>query len=361
MASSEAIDPGVPTPRKNVVLAGHDAAEADFLASVEIGRMHHAWLICGPRGIGKATLAYRMARYVLARPSAAMAGSGPSLFGVDLPDVGPATNSLSIDPAHPVVRRIAAGGHSDFLAVEPSVDEKTKKRRKEIVVGDVRAIGSFLSMTPGEGDWRVVIIDAADEMNGNAANVLLKVLEEPPKQALILLVAHNPGRLLPTIRSRCRRLVLQPLKDPTMADLLMRYAPDVAPDDLPRLVALAGGSIGEALKYADDGGLEIYEAASDLLTGLPNLDIPALHKLGDKLARDTSGEGFRTLGVILSRWLAEAAKSAVIPGPGNVRWAELWSEMNGLFRKAESVNLDCKQITLNAFLAIQTEAQKGRI
>ena len=164
----------------------------------------------------------------------------------------------------------------------------------------------------------------------------------------------------PTIRSRCRRLVLQPLLDPTMADLLKRYASDVAPDDIARLVALADGSFGQALKYAGDGGLAIYDAANDLLACLPDLDVLALHKLGEKLARDTSGEGFRTLGVILLRWLAESAKSNVKSGPSIAPWAELWSEMNGLFRTAESVNLDRKQITLNAFLAIQSAAQKGR-
>ena len=360
MAGPEVIHPHVLTPRNNGHLVGHNAAEAAFLSSVESGRLHHAWLICGPLGIGKATLAYRMARHVLSRPSATQAETGSGLFGGDLPDACPTADPLSLDPAHPVFRRIAAGGHSDFLAVERSVDEKTKKRRKEIVVGDVRAIGSFLAMTPGEGDWRVVIIDAADEMNGNAANAVLKLLEEPPKQALILLVAHNPGRLLPTIRSRCRRLMLQPLQDSTMADLLTRYAPYMAPDDLPRLLALADGSIGQALKYAGDGGLEIYDAANDILACLPELDVPALHRLGEKLARDTSGEGFRTLGVILMRWFAESAKSNVKSGPGIAPWAELWSEMNGLFRTAESVNLDRKQITLHAFLAIQSAAQKGR-
>ena len=196
---------------------------------------------------------------------------------------------------HPVFRRIAAGGHSDFLAVERSVDENTKKRRNEIVVGDVRAIASFLSMTPGEGDWRVVIIDAADEMNGNAANAVLKVLEEPPKQALILLVAHNPARLLPTMRSRCRLWCSSPCRTQPLEDLLTRYAPDVGADDLARLAALADGSIGQALVFAGNGGLEIYEAANELLAHLPKLDIRALHKLGDKLARDRSGEEFRTL------------------------------------------------------------------
>ena len=361
MVVYEGVDPYALTPRKNAYLVGHEAAEAEISGSVKSERLHHAWLICGPRGIGKASLAYRMARHVLAHPSAASVEAGPELFGNDLPDAALSGDSLAIDPAHPVFRRIAAGGHSDFLAVERSVDEKTKKLRKEILVGDVRTISSFLAMTPGEGDWRVVIIDAADEMNGNAANAVLKVLEEPPKQALILLVSHNPARLLPTIRSRCRRLVLQPLQDPTIEDLLQRYAPNVSPDDLPQLAALANGSIGQALKYAGDGGFEIYRAASDLLARLPNLDFPALHKLGDKLARDTSGEGFRTLGVVVLRWLSDAAKTAARARPDTVQWVELWSEMNDLFQKAESVNLDRKQITLNAFLAIQAASQKGMI
>ena len=144
-------------------------------------------------------------------------------------------------------------------------------------------------------------------------------------------------------------------------DLLTRYAPDVSADDLARLMALADGSIGQALVFARNGGLEIYDAATELLAHLPKLDIRALHKLGDKLARDRSGEEFRTLGMILLRWLADSAKSEVKSRAATAPWAELWSEMNGLFRKAESVNLDRKQIILNAFLAIQTVAQNGRI
>ena len=358
MAGPESFDPDLRSPRNNPHLVGHETAEAVFLDSITKDRLHHAWLICGPRGIGKATLAYRVARHVLSR-SATPDLSGSGLFGDELPDRSPFENSLFLDPKHQVFRRIAAGGHSDFLAIERSVDEKTKKHRKEIVVSDVRAIATFLTMTPGESDWRVVLIDAADEMNRNAANAVLKVLEEPPKRALILLVAHNPGRLLPTIRSRCRRLALGALQDATISDLLKRYVSDLTSEDLPHLVALADGSIGQALKYSSDGGLDIYQASTDLLVSLPDLDIPALHKLGDRLARDTTGEGFRTLNAILSSWLAEAAKSAAKTGAGAAPWAELWSEMNGLSRKAESVNLDRKQITLNAFLAIQATAQQG--
>ena len=175
-------------PRESETLIGHEAAEAAMYDAIS-GRVPHAWMISGPAGIGKATLAYRFARYVLSGGSGEE--SGPGLFGDELP---PSTAALNVSRDDPVFAQIAAGSHADMMVVERGYDEKRKKMRGEIVVDDVRKIGSFLRLTPSLGGWRVVILDSADEMNRNAANAVLKLLEEPPRQALIILVSHTPGR-----------------------------------------------------------------------------------------------------------------------------------------------------------------------
>ena len=190
-------DPAVPHPRETLTLYGHIEAEHAFLDAYRGGRMPHAWLIGGARGIGKATLAYRMARFVFAHPDPAK----PAVQNAE---------SLALAPDNPAVRRVAAQGHSDLLALERVEDDKGKLR-SVIQVDDVRRTIGFFGSTAGEGGWRVCIVDSADELNAAGANALLKILEEPPAKSLLLVVSHAPGRLLPTIRSRCRRLALRPL------------------------------------------------------------------------------------------------------------------------------------------------------
>ena len=180
-----------PDPRENPLLFGHAAAQAQILEAMLGGRMHHAWLITGAPGVGKATLAYRFARRLLA-------GVQPG-------------RQLAVAATSPVFRRVAAGSHADLLTVEREWDDKKSRLRGEIVVDDARTISAFLRLTPAEGGWRVVVIDGAEHMNRNAANSVLKMLEEPPPRAVLLLTCAAPGRLLPTIRSRCRRLALAPL------------------------------------------------------------------------------------------------------------------------------------------------------
>jgi len=350
------VSDSIPTPRINTHLVGHDAAEREVLDAWDAGRMHHAWLITGKRGIGKATLAYRVARFILA------GGGDAGLFG------GPTTLALPED--HPVVHRIAHGAHGDLRVVERQWDDKRKKLRTEIVVGDARDIGSFLSMTPAEGGWRVVLIDAVDEMNRNAANAVLKVLEEPPKRSVLLLLAHNPARLLPTIRSRCRRLALRPLDDGTVADLVMRYRPDLDADAAHGLARLGEGSVGRALELAAEGGLQHYHGMVGLLRGLPRLDVPGLHAFAEAAAR--SDESFRTTSELLLWWLGRtisagghgAPPTEVVPGENGLfrtmlaaapldRWVEVWEKISRLLERANAVNLDKKQVLLSAFLAIE--------
>ncbi len=357
-----------PEPRQNPALVGHEAAERALLDAWLGGRLAHAWLISGPEGIGKATLAYRFTRFVLA--GSGKAAAGPDLFGGGSPATAP--DSLYLAPEHPVFRRVAAGGHSDLITIERTVNEDTGKLRSEIVVDDVRALGRFFHLTAGEGGWRVAVVDCADELNHNAANALLKVLEEPPANSLLLLVAHNPGRVLATIRSRCRKLPLRPLTEEQVTALLAGYVPEQSAAEAAALAHLADGSPGRALALAAEGGLELYRDIGGLLETLPALDVEALHVFGGRFGRAGAEQAFRTLASLIRWWLArlivvaaggpppghrladaEAALIGRLTGAGGLDcWLEVWEKINRLLARTETANLDRKQVVLNVFLAI---------
>ncbi|MDP6804744.1 MAG: DNA polymerase III subunit delta' [Rhodospirillales bacterium] len=361
-----------PQPRANPHFRGHDDAEARLRAAFASGRCPHAWLLCGPRGIGKATLAFRFARFVLAQGTGDPAQA--ALFGTEGVAEG---EGLSVDPNHPVFRRVASGGHLDFVTVERGLSDQGGKKRSEIVVDDIRAVGAFLRLTPAEGGWRVVVIDSADDMNRNAANALLKVLEEPSAWALLILVSHNPGRLLPTVRSRCRRLGMRALTDADVGDLIERYAPGLGTDDHATLTRLSDGSIGRAVALAEEGGLDLYRELVALLETWPRLDTEALHRFGDRLGRRGAEDAFRTVGELTRWWLARMIALGAAPGGKEVpsldgaereimvrllagagldRWLEVWEKVNGLLERAEGANLDRKQVVINALLALETAA-----
>jgi DNA polymerase III subunit delta' len=275
----------IPTPRGTYDLIGHETAETRLLEAWNSGRMPHAWLFTGPRGIGKATMAFRFARFAL---FGGELEEGPSLFGdaeMALPSAG-----LGIDPEHPVSRQVASGGHPDLLVIERSVNQRTKTLRREIVVDDVAALSSFLRLTSAAGGWRVVVVDSVDEMNRNAANAMLKLLEEPPKRALLILVSHAPGGLLPTIRSRCRKLHLSPLDDENVQILLNRFAPDIDPALAAMSTRLAEGSIGRALEIAANDGPTVLADAVRVFGEAPPIDRKRLHEVTEKWLRRGRGE-----------------------------------------------------------------------
>jgi DNA polymerase-3 subunit delta' len=369
------VEPGeIPEPRANPFLTGHDEAETRLLAAFAAGKLPHAIILGGPRGIGKATLAFRLARFLLSQPATP---PGPDLFGA--PPAAP--TSLALPPEHPVFKRIAAGGHADLLTVERGVDPKRKDRlRSEIVVDDTREVAGFLRLTSAEGGWRIVIVDSADEMNRNAANALLKILEEPPSRSLLMLVSHNPGRLLPTIRSRCRKLVLKPLPEETVADLLGRYRPDIATEEARALARLAEGSIGRAMALADAGGIDLYRGLLKLLSRLPELDTVTLHGFADKLSRAEADASYRTVAELLTQFLARMIRlvargegeddtaSEIVTGERQAmrrlagrrdldQWVEVWEKIARLFAQADGLNLDRKQIVVGAFLALEGAAR----
>ena len=348
-------------PRANSALQGHEGAEAALLDAAQSGRLAHAWILAGPRGIGKATLAFRFARFLLAGGDA----QGGGLFG-DAP------TSLAIDAEDPVFRRIASGGHSDLFTVERSINPSSKNLRTEIVVEDVRNATEFLRLTPGEGAWRVVIVDAADEMNRAAANAILKMLEEPPPATVFLLVSHAPGRLLPTIRSRCRMLPLQPLARETVMNLLAVQQTELEEHERAMLAGLSDGSIGEAVALAEAGGMALYREMVKLLGSLGGMNIEAVHALGDRLARAGNAAAFETFSRMLSDWLSKLVRDTasdtpleeIVPGEaeaaaqfgGKARLAQnmaVWEKVSRLLAQADSANLDRKQVVISAFLTLQ--------
>lgn len=247
-------------PRHTAEIFGHEEAERLLLADFNRDKLPGAYLFSGPKGIGKASMAYRFARFLLATPMPGTSDGG--LFGEALPPILPAT--LSIDPQHPVARRIASRGHMNLLAIERSIDEKTKKLRGEIVVEDVRKIGNFLSKSAAEEGWRIVIIDTADEMNNNAANAILKWLEEPPERALFLLVASQPGALLPTIRSRCRTVTFRPPSQEGFSRIVSATLGEMEASEMEHLYFLSGGAPGWALTLQENGIVKIYEDLLEL-------------------------------------------------------------------------------------------------
>ncbi len=373
---SDLRDIDLPAPRRNPELIGHGAPERAMLEAALSGRLPHAWLIGGPPGIGKATLAFRFARFVLS----GAADQGGGLFN-EVP------TDLHVDPEHPTFRRIASGGHADLLTIErlssfeeEAGDDKAgrKKVPKELPVDQVRRIAPFLRLTPAEGGWRVVVVDEAEKMNRNSANAILKVLEEPPARSLILLVSNNPGALLPTIRSRCRRLTLEPLPEAEIAACLARIATDLGEADRLALARLAEGSIGRAVALLREGGLDLYRGLIGLLDTLPRLDLSEVHQLSDRLG-GAAGEGTYRVATGLLLWWLERLVRAIARGtlPAEVtageaalmqrlaaahgleRWMEVWDNTTHIFAQADTANLDRKQVVLRAFLSLKEATARG--
>jgi DNA polymerase III subunit delta' len=327
-----------PHPRATTALFGHAGTEAAFLAAYRGSRVPHAFLIVGPKGIGKATLAYRMARFVLAHPDPAAAAVQKA-------------KSLAIDANDPVTRRIAAQGLGDLLVLERTPNEKGVLRQ-QIAVDDVRRTISFFGSTAGEGGWRIAIVDAVDELNRSSANALLKVLEEPPERALLLLVSHAAARVPPTLRSRCRVITLRPLAEPDVAAAVAAASGTAASDPQVRAAAAAAeGSVARALALLDDDALALRQQALALLDALPVLDANRLHALGDALA-GTDPQPLASFIDTVNAWLSrrldrEGGDRAEI---GRLaRLAEVWERINAAARAAAEYNLERKPLVFSVF------------
>jgi DNA polymerase-3 subunit delta' len=332
-------------PRQTTLLFGHADAEQALLDAYRSGRIPHAWLIGGHAGIGKATLAYRMARFVLAHPD-------PSAPAVQK------AKTLAVPADHPVARRVAGEAHSDLLAIHRVINEKTGKLFTEIRVDDVRRSVAFFGSTAGEGGWRVAIVDSVDELNRNGENALLKVLEEPPPRALLLLVSHAPGQVLPTIRSRCRALLLRPLPTADVARAVAAAVGEAEPTpEISAAGAAAGGSVGRALMFLEGDALELRQHVIELLERLPQSDPRALHELGDQLA-GTQTETLAAFMDAVNGWLSARLQALATDRERLARVAEAWHSVNQAARETEEYNLDRKPFVFAVFGQL-AEAARG--
>src|SRR5262245_53027176 len=332
-------DSGPPHPRETTDLFGHAAAEQGLLDAYRTGRMSHAWLIGGPPGIGKATLAYRFARFILAHPDPAS------------PAVAAAT-SLALDPGHlvarQVTRQVAGQAHTDLMVLERTENEKGVMR-KVIVVEQINRTVSFFGSTAGAGGWRLCVVDSADELALESSNKLLKILEEPPARSMLLLVSHAPGRLLPTIRSRCRRL---DLRAPAVDDIAAACAAAIgSPADDPRLrdaAAAADGSVARALALLGGPALALRQRVLAQLAALPATDAKALHALGDALSGPDDG-AFAVFVEVVRDWLSARLDAEPREPRRLARVAEVWEKVNRAARQVEEFNLDRKPLVFAVF------------
>ena len=328
----------LPEPRQRERLVGHLGAARALASDVAAGRLHHAWILAGPRGIGKATLAFRFVRYLLA---------GQSGFLPEEAEAAP----LHLTADDPVFRRVASGGHADLRTVEPA------GARGEIRVAAVRDAIRFLRLTPGESVWRALIVDGADSMNPNAQNAALKVLEEPPPNVVILLVTHRPSLLLPTVRSRCRILRLAPLDRPAFDEALADIEPELDAEARERLYAVSGGSPGAALELEQLGGRALKEAVDALLDSLPAIDRKALDNIAAAVTENREPGHFQAFGRLLSTSLAERVRTA---GP-DAAWLEAEAGVARLLERSIALSLDRRQVVFEIFGGLaRVAAGKGQ-
>ncbi len=337
-------DTETPHPRTTAVLFGHAGAEAALIAAYRSGRIPHAFLIAGPKGIGKATLAYRLARFVLAHPDPAA------------PEVAKAV-SLAVDPEHPVARHIAAQGQPDLLILERTLNDKGVLH-KQIAVDDIRRTVAFFGSTAREGGWRIAIVDAVDELNKSSANALLKVLEEPPQRALLLLVSNSAARVPATLRSRCRILTLRPLVESDVAAAVAVATGSPADDaEVVAAAAAADGSVSRALALLHGDALELRQRALDLLDKLPTLDTGALHALGEAIA-GTDPLPLAAFLDTINAWLSLRLDREQGGIARLARLADASERINAAARDAEIYNLERKPLIFGVF-GLLAEATRG--
>jgi DNA polymerase III subunit delta' len=358
---------GAPHPRDTLALFGQGPAEAGFLRAHAAGRMHHAWLLTGPRGVGKATLAWRIARFLLATP----VDDGPGLF-----EAPPPPTSLDVEADHPVSRRLRALSEPGLFLLRRGPTDKGDKLSSDIRVDMVRKLANFLQLSATEGGRRVIIVDAADELNPQAANALLKMLEEPPVRCVFLMISHQPTGLLPTIRSRCRELRLGPLGTEDMGRALDQ-AGIALPDDPAALTELSAGSVGEAIRLLSQGGLEIYAELVALFARLPDLDRPRALRLAEATAQRGATDRLGLLMALTDLLLARLARTGATgrppaveaapgeaallarlsPGPARARaWADAAQSVSARMGHGQAVNLDPASLVLDTVFRIQKTA-----
>jgi len=332
---------GFAHPRETTRLVGHDWALARVARAIRSGRPPQAWLISGPPGVGKATFAYRMARYVLA-------------YGAS--DHGPP--DLAVPEQDRTAVQVAAGSHPGLLLLKRGLNPDTGRLMNVLSVDVVRRLAGFFGMTSGAGGWRVAIVDTADDMNENAANALLKMLEEPPARAMLILLGNVPGRLLPTIRSRCQKVALRPLDTAVVEAELARLLPDVAPKERAALARLSGGSIGMAAQLAGGDGVMLAGEADRLLGAAAQPDVAAILSLADKVARVT--DGLETFGMFLQQALVQRIRARALADNSLLdRWVDCLNAIEASFLRSETLYLEPRQTVLSAARMLASTSRRA--
>ena len=338
----DALD-GFAPPHQQMAFFGHERAEQTLLDAWQSGKMHHAWLFTGPKGIGKATLAYRAARFIFNEGNM----SSGALIAAD---------TLSIPEDSHSARLVANQGHPNLLTIERPFDPKTKRFKTEITVDEVRKTVRFFGSTAGENTWRVCIVDPADDLNGNAANALLKILEEPPVRTVFFLISHAPGRLLPTIRSRCRRLTMEPLRKAPLKAAIRALEIAEEAETIERLAQICGGSPRHAAELTSNDGLILVHAFERLLTKPFKPDYESLNAFGDLVAQRGKDQYFTNFIDLTHRYLSqllEEKRSGGQAKPADLYdLAETWETVGASLRETQIFNLDKKQTAIEVMRAL---------
>lgn len=341
-------------PRYTRALIGHERAQSDFLDALQGNRLPHAWLLSGPEGIGKASFAYMVARALLSSES-------PQ-----------AIQSLSPVSDTPETRLIENSVHPDLYVLNRRYNVKTEKFRGDISVEDTREMKRAFGLSASRGGWRIAIIDSIDEMNKSGVNALLKLIEEPPEKCLFLIVCHNPGRVLDTIRSRCRQLAFGALNEGELQQIISGRLDTVDENEAAAAAFLAEGSAGRALMLAEMGGFDLYRDMVGVLEGLPQLDIEALHGLAGRFGARSEPESFRLFCYLFSGWLHRVVRAAstgqefqpvfqgeaelvhrLVSGDLPLESAlSLWEKVQHQVRQVEGLNLDKKQAIMEWFASL---------
>lgn len=343
--------PNAPHPRETLALVGHQRQEEALLTALRSGRMHHAWLLGGAEGVGKASFAYRAARFMLAE-------GDPLRRAEDSRD-------LAVPETEGATRKIAAQSHPDLHLLRRIAKPDGKSFTSNIPVDLVRRIIDRFGSSAGEGGWRVAIVDSAEDLDRPGANALLKLLEEPPPRCLFLIVAHAPGRVLPTIRSRCRLLSFEPLGEADVAQAgaiaLERMRLPYDASALHRAATLSEGSVKRALTYVDPETLALVEAVRARLDALPSIDLSALLALGEDVAGRAGEADFAVMIETVQGWLGAHLHAHAAAGPARLApLAEVWERLARAANEVETYNLDRRPLVMSLFHDLSEAVSRSR-
>jgi DNA polymerase-3 subunit delta' len=341
-----------PHPRESYNCFGHAETERHFILSYMAGHLPQAFIVGGPPGVGKATLAWRLARFLLANPDPAAAA-------------GEARTDLFVAPDHPVSRQIAAMAHPDLVLLRREWNPETKKHYTQIQVDDVRRAIHMFQQAAGRGGYRICVLDCAEDLNPHSANALLKLVEEPPPRSLFLIVAHRPGQMLATLRSRCQKIFLKPLAATDIAHIVAALGPPwsaAGEAKVEAAIARAHGSIHYVLRLLDDRGIEFDTNLGRMLDDLPRIDWSKVHALADRVTARNNGNDYETMLAAIDTWLDARVRRGARTSPGDrarglAPYSLVWEKLSEAARETETFNLDKRPFVLSLFADLAAAAR----